>query len=57
MTIASLGRDGHVEGLYYETSAILLTLILLGKLLEMKAKAAHQKRLKVNEASGEDGGG
>lgn len=46
MTIASLGRDGHVEGLYYETSAILLTLILLGKLLEMKAKGRSSEAIK-----------
>ena len=46
MTIASLGRDGHAEGLYYETSAILLTLILLGKLLEMKAKGRSSEAIK-----------
>ncbi|WP_332275769.1 heavy metal translocating P-type ATPase [Bacillus velezensis] len=46
MTIASLGGDGHLEGLYYETSAILLTLILLGKLLEMKAKGRSSEAIK-----------
>lgn len=46
MTIVSLGRNGHVEGLYYETSAILLTLILLGKFLEMKAKGRSSEAIK-----------
>ncbi|MBY8911391.1 copper-exporting P-type ATPase CopA [Bacillus sp. YC2] len=46
LTIASLGRNGHAEGLYYETSAILLTLILLGKLLETKAKGRSSEAIK-----------
>jgi len=48
LTIASLEeKQLHSVELYYETSAILITLILLGKLLEAKAKgrtsAAIQK--------------
>src|SRR5690606_30152118 len=34
----SLGAGAHSVELYYETSAILITLILLGKLFEAKAK-------------------
>lgn len=37
LSIVSIGQPGPVE-LYYETSAILITLILFGKYLEMKAK-------------------
>ncbi|KXZ20100.1 copper-exporting P-type ATPase CopA [Bacillus nakamurai] len=46
LTITGLGRNGHAEGLYYETSAILLTLILLGKLLETKAKGRSSEAIK-----------
>ncbi|MCY8545986.1 copper-exporting P-type ATPase CopA [Bacillus vallismortis] len=43
ITIQSLG---HTAGLYYETSAILLTLILLGKLFETKAKGRSSDAIK-----------
>jgi len=32
--------------LYFETSAVLITLIILGKLFEAKQKDARQKQLK-----------
>lgn len=38
LSIQSLGAGAHSVELYYETSAILITLILLGKLFEAKAK-------------------
>ncbi|WP_091742711.1 heavy metal translocating P-type ATPase [Marininema mesophilum] len=38
LTLRSWGHSGHGIPLYFETSAILITLILLGKLLEAKAK-------------------
>ncbi|MDG3072858.1 copper-exporting P-type ATPase CopA [Bacillus halotolerans] len=46
LTIRSLGSHGHTDGLYYETSAILLTLILLGKLFETKAKGRSSDAIK-----------
>lgn len=46
LTIQSLGVHGHTDGLYYETSAILLTLILLGKRFEAKAKGRSSDAIK-----------
>ncbi|MBU8785557.1 MULTISPECIES: heavy metal translocating P-type ATPase [Bacillus] len=46
ISIASLGTNRHPEGLYYETSAILLTLIVLGKLFEAKAKGRSSEAIK-----------
>lgn len=46
LTIQSLGSHGYTDGLYYETSAILLTLILLGKLFETKAKGRSSDAIK-----------
>ncbi|WP_343311497.1 copper-exporting P-type ATPase CopA [Bacillus atrophaeus] len=46
LTIQSLGAHGHTDGLYYETSAILLTLILLGKRFEAKAKGRSSNAIK-----------
>jgi Cu+-exporting ATPase len=48
LTVQSLGMAGHhtVE-MYYETSAILITLILLGKLFEMLAKGRTSEALKA----------
>lgn len=46
LTFQSLGSHGHTDGLYYETSAILLTLILLGKLFETKAKGRSSDAIK-----------
>ncbi|CAF1723724.1 Copper-exporting P-type ATPase A [Bacillus subtilis] len=46
LTFQSIGSHGHTDGLYYETSAILLTLILLGKLFETKAKGRSSDAIK-----------
>ncbi|KAA6450652.1 heavy metal translocating P-type ATPase [Bacillus swezeyi] len=46
LSMKSLGSDQHAEGLYYETSAILLTLIILGKLFEAKAKGRSSEAIK-----------
>ncbi|ASS72641.1 copper-exporting P-type ATPase CopA [Bacillus atrophaeus] len=46
LTIQSFGAHGHTDGLYYETSAILLTLILLGKRFEAKAKGRSSDAIK-----------
>lgn len=50
VTFASLGASGHgaheVE-LYYETSAVLITLIVLGKLLEALAKGRSSEAIKT----------
>lgn len=37
---------GHGEGLYFETSAVLITLILLGKYFEAKAKGRSSEAIK-----------
>ncbi|MFT0801335.1 heavy metal translocating P-type ATPase [Bacillus swezeyi] len=46
LSMKSLGSDQHAVGLYYETSAILLTLIILGKLFEAKAKGRSSEAIK-----------
>lgn len=46
ITITSLNRqEGHSMELYYETSAILITLIILGKLLEARAKGRSSEAI------------
>ncbi|WP_419881546.1 heavy metal translocating P-type ATPase [Peribacillus sp. B-H-3] len=45
MTIVA-GSGGHMPELYYETSAILITLILLGKLFEARAKGRSSEAIK-----------
>ncbi|WP_342431154.1 heavy metal translocating P-type ATPase [Neobacillus sp. FSL H8-0543] len=40
------GGDVHLEGLYFETSAVLITLIILGKLFEAKAKGRSSEAIK-----------
>ena len=47
LSIQSIGSSEHMTDLYFETSAVLITLIILGKLFEAKAKGAHQKQLKL----------
>ncbi|WP_141432571.1 heavy metal translocating P-type ATPase [Bacillus sp. 03113] len=42
----SLGTNGHVVGLYFETSSVLITLIILGKLFEVKAKGRSSEAIK-----------
>ncbi|MFE4523613.1 heavy metal translocating P-type ATPase [Cytobacillus firmus] len=42
----SIGSNGHMVELYYETSAILITLIILGKLFEARAKGRSSEAIK-----------
>lgn len=46
LTIISIDSDAHMVELYYETSAVLITLILLGKLFEAKAKGRSSEAIK-----------
>ncbi|PVE74812.1 heavy metal translocating P-type ATPase [Priestia megaterium] len=45
-SLKSLGSFTHTDQLYYETSAILITLILLGKLFEANAKGRSSEAIK-----------
>jgi Cu+-exporting ATPase len=45
-SLKSLGSSAHTAQLYYETSAILITLILLGKLFEANAKGRSSEAIK-----------
>ncbi|MBM6617717.1 heavy metal translocating P-type ATPase [Bacillus suaedaesalsae] len=46
LSIVSIGSNEHMVELYYETSAVLITLILLGKLFEAKAKGRSSEAIK-----------
>jgi P-type Cu+ transporter len=46
LSIQTLGNGAHTVGLYFETSAILITLIILGKLFEAKAKGRSSEAIK-----------
>ncbi|HAQ07600.1 MAG TPA: heavy metal translocating P-type ATPase [Bacillus bacterium] len=46
LSLVSLGENAHTVELYYETSAILITLIILGKLFEAKAKGRSSEAIK-----------
>ncbi|WP_110927289.1 heavy metal translocating P-type ATPase [Bacillus massiliglaciei] len=46
LSIRSIGMNGHVHELYYETSAILITLIILGKLFEARAKGRSSEAIR-----------
>ncbi|GIN85932.1 copper-translocating P-type ATPase [Heyndrickxia sporothermodurans] len=46
LSIMSIGSDTHMVELYYETSAVLITLIILGKLFEAKAKGRSSEAIK-----------
>ncbi|UFU00695.1 heavy metal translocating P-type ATPase [Radiobacillus kanasensis] len=46
LTIQSIGASAHMVELYFETSAVLITLILLGKLFEAKAKGRSSEAIK-----------
>ncbi|MFD2444387.1 heavy metal translocating P-type ATPase [Bacillus sp. CGMCC 1.16607] len=46
LSIDWLKNGTHIEGLYFETSAILITLIILGKLFEAKAKGRSSEAIK-----------
>ncbi|MFP3391339.1 heavy metal translocating P-type ATPase [Brevibacillus sp. SIMBA_040] len=46
VAISSIGTHGHMLELYFETSAVLITLILLGKLFEVKAKGRSSEAIR-----------
>lgn len=46
LSIQSMINGTHLVGLYFETSAILITLIILGKLFEAKAKGRSSEAIK-----------
>ncbi|MBO1511344.1 heavy metal translocating P-type ATPase [Metabacillus bambusae] len=46
LSIVSIGNDTHMLELYYETSAVLITLIILGKLFEVRAKGRSSEAIK-----------
>ena len=46
LAIQSIGSDAHSVGLYFETSAVLITLIILGKFFEAKAKGRSSEAIK-----------
>jgi P-type Cu+ transporter len=46
LSIQSMMNETHIVGLYFETSAILITLIILGKLFEAKAKGRSSEAIK-----------
>lgn len=46
VTIDSIGKSYHMLDVYFETSAILITLIVLGKLFESKAKGRTSDAIK-----------
>lgn len=45
-SIESIGSNTHMVELYFETSAILITLIILGKLFEARAKGRSSEAIK-----------
>ncbi len=46
LSIESIGTNAHMVSLYFETSAVLITLIILGKLFEAKAKGRSSEAIK-----------
>ncbi|MCA1031561.1 heavy metal translocating P-type ATPase [Bacillus timonensis] len=46
LSFQSIGTNVHMVELYYETSAILITLIILGKLFEARAKGRSSEAIK-----------
>ncbi|HDX9637208.1 heavy metal translocating P-type ATPase [Bacillus cereus group sp. MYBK108-2] len=46
LSIQSIGSSEHMTDLYFETSAVLITLIILGKLFEAKAKGRSSETIK-----------
>lgn len=47
LTLKSIGSSHHMVEMYYETSAVLITLILLGKLFEALAKGRTSEAIKT----------
>jgi P-type Cu+ transporter len=46
LSIGSIGSGQHMIELYFETSAVLITLIILGKLFEARAKGRSSEAIK-----------
>ncbi|MDZ5473886.1 heavy metal translocating P-type ATPase [Bacillus sp. 31A1R] len=46
LSILSIGSNEHMVSLYFETSAVLITLIILGKLFEVRAKGRSSEAIK-----------
>ncbi|MGF9953701.1 heavy metal translocating P-type ATPase [Bacillus mycoides] len=46
LSIQSIGFSEHMTDLYFETSAVLITLIILGKLFEARAKGRSSEAIK-----------
>ncbi|MED1059437.1 heavy metal translocating P-type ATPase [Bacillus mycoides] len=46
LSIQSIGSSEHMTDLYFETSAVLITLIILGKLFEARAKGRSSEAIK-----------
>lgn len=46
LSFEAIGQTAHTVELYFETSAILITLIILGKLFEAKAKGRSSEAIK-----------
>lgn len=46
VSIQSIGSSEHMTDLYFETSAVIITLIILGKLFEAKAKGRSSEAIK-----------
>lgn len=46
LSIESIGSGAHMVDLYFETSAVIITLIILGKLFEVRAKGRSSEAIK-----------
>lgn len=46
LSIESIGSDVHMVELYFEASAVIITLIILGKLFEVRAKGRSSEAIK-----------
>jgi Cu+-exporting ATPase len=46
LSIAAIGSGAHMVELYFEASAVIITLIILGKLFEVKAKGRSSEAIK-----------
>lgn len=46
LSVQTIGSDAHMVDLYFETSSVLITLIILGKLFEAKAKGRSSEAIK-----------
>ncbi|MGM0838218.1 MAG: heavy metal translocating P-type ATPase [Bacillota bacterium] len=46
LSIASIGNGAHMVELYFEASAVIITLIILGKLFEVRAKGRSSEAIK-----------